>query len=471
MNSIDRISEIIESKKNVLIQASDKIWEFAEKGFEEFKSSDLLCDILKAEGFQVEAKVAGIETAFIGSFGSGKPVLALLGEFDALSGLSQEAGVAVQKQTGQGGNGHGCGHNLLGVGALTAAIAVKQYMEENHLPGTVRYYGCPAEEIGFGKTFMVRENLFEDVDFSLTWHPATINSIIFAPLMAIMKMYCRFTGKKSHASFTPHLGRSALDAMELMHVGINYLREHTMEKSRIHYAITNAGGQDPNVVQSNTESFLFIRAPKVEQVKELYERVASIAKGAAMMTDTEVEIVFDGGCSDLIPNSTLAKVLYEQLTRVGAPQFDKADERLAGQFAQTLTEREILNDLHQNPALKGKLLSDVINPYFEISDVIAASSDVGDISWVVPSAQCFVSCAALGTQGHSWQFTAQARSPISQKGMLTAGKILAATAIEVMQNQEILENAKKELKDRLADLQYQNPMPLSYREKMQNKSE
>ncbi len=464
MRIVDEISRIIEEKKDVFIKASDTIWGFAEKGFKEYKSSELLRDILRQEGFHVEEKVAGIETAFIGSFGHGRPVVAMLGEFDALSGLSQEGGIAEKMQAIEGGNGHGCGHNLLGVGALAAAIAIKRYMEENDLSGMVRYYGCPAEETGFGKTFMVREKLFNDVDFTIGWHPATMNAIIAAPLMAILKMHCRFSGKEAHAAFAPSLGRSALDALELMHVGVNFLREHMIDKARIHYAITNPGEQDPNIVQSEAENFLFIRAPKVEQAKELYERVVNIAKGAALMTETQVEIKFEGGCSDLIPNNTLSKVLYDQFMLIGAPPFDESDEELAKEFASTISEKEKLGDFRQNPVLKGKLLADTINPYFEMKEVIAASSDVGDVTWLVPSAQCFVACATLGTQGHSWQFTAQAKSSIAYKGMLTAGKLLAATSIEVMRNKKIIIQAKEELKGRQADIPYQSPMPHSYRE-------
>ncbi|MEL7610453.1 MAG: M20 family metallopeptidase [Bacillota bacterium] len=469
MSYIDRISEIIEGKSDILINASDRIWEYAETGFEEFESSKLLCSILRQEGFTVSEKVAGIDTAFIGSFGSGKPVIAMLGEYDALSEMSQKAGIAEKSPVVGEGNGHGCGHNLLGVGALAGAIALRYYLEENNLPGTILYYGCPAEETGFGKAYLVKEGLFENVDLALAWHPATMNSIISVPLMAILKMYCRFTGKGAHAALIPHLGRSALDAVELMNVGVNYLREHIIEKARIHYAVINTGGRDPNVVQSKAENFLFLRAPKVTQAKEIYERVANIAKGAALMTDTQVEIIFDGGCSDLIPNSALSQVLYNHLKNIGPPPFDEKDKMIAKEFEATLSAQEKLSDIRQNKALEGKLLADTTNPYYEISEVLAASSDVGDVSWVVPSAQCFVACAAIGTQGHSWQFTAQMKTSIAHKGMLTAGKILAATSIEVMQNPALIETAKKELEERLGGMAYESPMPMDYQSKLSQK--
>lgn len=465
MDYIDRISEIIDGKSDILINASNKIWEHAETGFEEFESSKLLCSILRQEGFTVSEKIAGIDTAFIGSFGSGKPVIALLGEYDALSGMSQKAGIAEKSPVIEGGNGHGCGHNLLGVGSLAGAIALRYYIEENNLPGTILYYGCPAEETGFGKTYLVKENSFENVDIALSWHPATTNSMISFPLMAILKMKCKFIGKSAHAALTPHLGRSALDAVELMSVGINYLREHIIDKARIHYAITNTGGLDPNVVQSEAENFLFIRASKVTQAKEIYERVVNIANGAALMTDTQVKISFDGGCSDLIPNNTLSRVLYNNLKIIGAPAFDEKDKLLAKKFEVTLSENDKLNDTYQNRELKGKLLADIINPYIETSDVLPASSDVGDVSWVVPSAQCFVACATIGTQGHSWQFTAQNKTSIAHKGMLTAGKILAATAIELIQNPTVIVNAKKELEERLGGRTYESPMTTNFQSK------
>ena len=245
----NRISEIIEQKRDLFIQVSDRIWEYAETNFEEFQSAALLCETLEQEGFTVQKGVGGMDTAFIASFGSGGPVVAILGEYDALSGLSQHREVSEQQPIQKGGNGHGCGHNLLGSGSLAAAVALRYYMEENGIPGTVRYYGCPAEELGDGKTFMAREGLFDDIDFALSWHPSDINGIWSQSCTAVYTVNYKFKGRTSHAAGAPHLGRSALDAVELMNVGVNYLREHIIPEARVHYAVTNTGGYAPNVVQ------------------------------------------------------------------------------------------------------------------------------------------------------------------------------------------------------------------------------
>jgi len=460
MGYIERISEIVDAKKDNFIHASDKIWEYAETRFEEFNSKNQLCDMLKQEGFTLSEKAAGIETAFIGSFGSGKPVVAILGEYDALFGLSQEGGVAKKCPIFKDGAGHGCGHNLLGVGSLAGAVALKDYFKENHLQGTIRYYGCPAEESGYGKPYLVRAGLFEDVDFAITWHPYTTNSIsIYDSNIVVLQMYFRFTGISAHAAGAPHLGRSALDAVELMNVGINYLREHVIDQARIHYAVTNTGGKSPNVVQSEAENYLFIRAPKFAQAKDIYERVANIARGAALMTDTKLEILFDGGCSDLIPNKTLALIMDKNLRKLGAPPFDENDLRIAKEFRDTLTESEKNSGIGQNKALKDKVLADIVDPFFEYHGVFPASTDVGDVSWVVPTVQCTIACAALGTQMHSWQLVAQGKTSVAHKGMLSAGKVIAATVLEVIQNAEIIENAKKELAERLAGGTYECPIP------------
>ncbi|WP_254306645.1 amidohydrolase [Clostridium sp. 001] len=279
MEYFQRVSEIVELKKDLLVKVSDEIWKCAETKFEEFRSAEILCKALEEEGFTVKRGAAGIKTAFIGSYGKGEPIIAVLGEYDALHGLSQEGGIAEQKPIIPGGSGHGCGHNLLGTGAFAGAIAIRYYMEENNLPGTIRYYGCPAEEGGAGKVFMSREGVFNDVDCALTWHPDTGNGVGLNSTLAVYDACFKFKGKSAHAAMAPHLGRSALDAVEVMNVGVNYLREHVIQEARIHYAITDAGGQSPNVVQAQAEDNFSIRAPKVSQVKDIYERICNIAKG------------------------------------------------------------------------------------------------------------------------------------------------------------------------------------------------
>lgn len=467
----DRIAEIIEQKRELFTQVSDRIWEFAETRFEEFRSAELLCQTLEQEGFTVEKNLAGIKTAFVGSYGSGGPVVAILGEYDALSGLSQERGNAEHQPITAGGNGHGCGHNLLGTGSLAAAVAIRHYMEENRIKGTVRYYGCPAEEGGSGKAYMARAGLFDDVDFAICWHPQNFNAIMSISSLANYQVYFKFKGKAAHAAASPHLGRSALDAVELMNIGVNYLREHVIPEARLHYAITNTGGFSPNVVQAEADVLYLIRAPKTEQVAEIYERVCKIARGAAMMTETEVEIIFDKACSNLIPNQTLERVMYENFQALGVPQFDEAEKAFARQIRTTIPEADKNSELHMLAKLKGtgagefvsklkeQVLSEFLLPHMQTPRLMSGSTDVGDVSWITPTVQCSTTCFAMGTQLHSWQAVSQGGMSIGQKGMLHAGKVMAATGIDVLTRPDVIEEAKAELKERLEGKTYVCPIP------------
>ena len=284
--------EEIDKKSSEIFTASDEIWGCAETAFTEEKSMKILCDVLKAEGFTVETGLADVKTAFKGTFGSGKPVIGILGEFDALSGLDQEAGATEKIVVHDGASGHGCGHNMLGTASLSAASGIKKYLEESGKPGTVIYFGCPGEEGGSGKSFMARDGVFDNLDFAVTWHPGDKNVVSVGSSLANYQIIYRFYGQASHAAACPELGRSALDAVELMNTGVQYLREHIIQEARIHYAITNTGGYSPNVVQPYSEVLYLIRAPKNSQVKEIYERVNDIARGAALMTGTKMELQF-----------------------------------------------------------------------------------------------------------------------------------------------------------------------------------
>ena len=454
-----RIAEMIESKRDSFIKVSDRIWEFAETRFQEYRSAELLAQTLESEGFQVKRGVGGIQTAFIGSFGSGTPVVAILGEFDALSGMSQKKGQAKEEPEVPGANGHGCGHNLLGTASLAAAVAVKQYMEENYLPGTVRYYGCPGEEGGSGKSFMARAGLFDDVDFALCWHPMGYNSIMAVESLANYQVYFKFKGKSAHAAASPHLGRSALDAVELMNVGVNYLREHIITDARVHYAITNSGGLSPNVVQPYAEVLYLVRAPKVDQVQEIYERVCKIAKGAAMMTETEVEIVFDKACSNLVQNRTLEEVMYKNYQKLGVPVHDEAELQLAKAMRATLSEQEKATAERQSPGTPDPDMVTWLNPYNGGTIPLNGSTDVGDVSWITPTAQCTTACFINGSTLHSWQWVALGATSMAHKGMLHAGKVMAATAVDMLQNPELIAKAKAELKERLGGKAYVCPIP------------
>ncbi|WP_026576952.1 M20 family metallopeptidase [Bacillus sp. UNC438CL73TsuS30] len=463
MNIQKLISDLIEQKRDKIIELSDKIWACPEIYFEEHQSSEYLCKALEDEGFQVDRGVAGLQTGFIGSYGNGKPIVAILGEFDALTGLSQKKGLADHDPVVAGGNGHGCGHNLLGSGAFAAAVAIKDYMKQTGLQGTVRFYGCPAEEAGSGKAFMARAGLFNDVDLALSWHPSTIPTIWNVNTLANYSATFKFNGKSAHAAAAPHLGRSALDAVELMNIGVNYLREHMIPEARVHYAITDAGGTSPNVVQPHAEAVYLIRAPKKQQVKELYERVYNIAKGAALMTGTTMEVEFEGTASNLIPNTTLAEIMYKNLTAVGAPSYDEFDHQFAKKIRTTLSQEDLDADLsgldrETVKKLKNKDIVDVIPPLGN-EGALSGSTDVGDVSWVVPTMQCMTTCFALGTPLHTWQVVSQGATPIAHKGMLQAGKVIACTAIEALQNQDILEKAKLEWKARLEGEPYISLIP------------
>ncbi|UED80286.1 M20 family metallopeptidase [Lysinibacillus sp. CD3-6] len=453
------LSKVIEEKRQKLISVSDQIWGYAETGFEEFQSAQLLCNTLEEEGFTVEKGVGNIDTAFIGSYGTGKPIIAVLGEFDALTGLSQVGGDIQYNPEVTNGNGHGCGHNLLGTGALAAAIAIRSYLKENNLEGTVRYYGCPGEEIGSGKTFMVREGLFDDVDFAVCWHPWSRNSVWSMSSLACYEVSFRFKGKSSHAASTPHLGRSALDAVELMNVGVNYLREHIIPEARVHYAVTNTGGVSPNVVQEKADVLYFIRAPRVAQAEEIYQRICDVARGAALMTGTQVEIDFASAASDILPNNTLEKVMHDNFVALGVPQYDEKEQQFAKDIRATLSEADKKEDIKANKELKGKDLAHVIDPFIPSNGILPGTSDVGDVSWVVPTVQCMVACEPIGTPLHTWQIVSTGKTSIAHKGMLHAGKVMAATAIEVLQNPEILEKAKLELIEQRNGEEYVCPIP------------
>ncbi|WP_100402593.1 M20 family metallopeptidase [Bacillus sp. FJAT-42315] len=465
----DKISEIIEEKRDTYIHIANEIWNYAELRFNEHQSSALLIESLKAEGFDIETNIGGFDTAFIGSWGKGNPVIAFLGEYDALSGLDQEGGITEKKSENPNGNGHGCGHNLLGTGSLAAAVATKEYMEQHNISGTVRYYGCPVEEGGSGKTFIVRAGAFQDVDIALCWHPADVNVMLASSSLANIQATFKFKGKASHAATAPHLGRSALDAVELMNVGTNYLREHIIPEARIHYAITNSGGISPNIVQQDATVLYLIRAPKTNQVNEIYERICKVAQGAALMTETEMEIIFEKACSNIVPNHLVQQVMYEQFIKLGTPSYSKDELKFAEQIRNTLSVQEKSGGMYAAIPLfketlqkeKNHALTTSLFPYQkELTNVVMpGSTDVGDVSWVVPTTQCTITCFPQGTQLHSWQVVATGCTSIAHKGMLHAGKVLAATAIQLVTQPKLIEHASLELKNRIENNAYQNPIP------------
>lgn len=452
-------------------EMSDEIWDHPELKFDEYHSSQILIKELKNEGFDVQEGLAKMETAFVASFGSGHPFIGYLGEYDALDGLSQVENSRVEKKRANETRGHGCGHHLLGVGALAAAVSLKHYMTENQIPGTVKYYGCPGEEGGSGKAFMAREGVFDDLDVAITWHPGSVNSMFSVGSLSNIQCYFRFNGKSSHAAVSPHLGRSALDSVELMNVGVNYLREHIIPDARVHYAITNSGGKSPNVVQAKAEVLYLIRAPKISQASDIFERVKNIAKGAALMSETDVEVIFDKACSNIIPNTVLSQVMSDIACKLEKETFTKEERHYAKAYFETLTEQEQKSNLmtmkmfgYNNLTVLKELESELFTlflPYLPSNKTMPGSSDVGDVSWIVPTVQCITTCYANGTPAHSWQMVGQGKASIAHKGMLRASEIMLKTGIELLSKGDIISKAKEELKFRLAGESYICPIPES----------
>lgn len=450
MVKLDFLS-VLDEKAQFLNDFSDGIWADPETAFTEFHAAGCYCSALRSEGFEVTENLAGIPTAFSGRFGSGHPVIGVLAEFDALSGLSQEGGVTEKRSAG-GACGHGCGHNLLGTASLGAAIAIKRFLETQTCSGTVILFGCPGEEGGSGKAFMARDGVFDELDAALCWHPDENTGVRVQTSLANCQVLYKFNGKAAHAGAEPHLGRSALDAVELMDIGANYLREHMIDQARVHYAITDAGGFSPNVVQPHAEVLYLIRAPRSAQVKELYERVNDIARGAALMTGTTVEIDFVKACSDTILNDTLQRVLYEKMAQIGVPEITEADEA----FARELTETALMEYPKADPVHP---IHDELLPYTGQIEYECGSTDVGDVSWVCPTVQAKAATWAFGTPCHSWQAVTQGVMPLAHKMTLYIAKSLAAMGAELMVNAELLERAKQEHRRLVGPEGYVCPIP------------
>ena len=447
----EKFFKAVDAREEALAALSKEIWGYAELGLKEVQSSKAIAAYLEKEGFKVQLGVGSIPTAICAEYGSGHPVIGVLAEFDALSGLSQEGGVT-EKRTAGGACGHGCGHNLLGTASLGAAIAIKRFLETQKCPGTVILFGCPGEEGGSGKAFMARDGVFDELDAALCWHPDENTGVRVQTSLANCQVLYKFNGKAAHAGAEPHLGRSALDAVELMDIGANYLREHMIDQARVHYAITDAGGFSPNVVQPHAEVLYLIRAPRSAQVKELYERVNDIARGAALMTGTTVEIDFVKACSDTILNDTLQRVLYEKMAQIGVPEITEADEA----FARELTEKALMEYPKADPVHP---IHDELLPYTGQIEYECGSTDVGDVSWVCPTVQAKAATWAFGTPCHSWQAVTQGVMPLAHKMTLYIAKSLAAMGAELMVNAELLERAKQEHRRLVGPEGYVCPIP------------
>jgi aminobenzoyl-glutamate utilization protein B len=459
--SLDEITRHVDARSADYIASADRIWSMPELAFEEHRSVEEQIAMLEKDGFRIMRNVGGMETAFIAEAGSGGPIIGLLGEFDALPDLSQVEDAISHQPLAQGAPGHGCGHNLLGSGSALAAVALKLALEEGGIPGTVRYYGCPAEESGSGKTFMARIGAFDDLDAALSWHPSVVNEVCTTSSLATVQAYFRFTGRAAHAAAIPHLGRSALDAVELMNVGVNYMREHMPSDARVHYSITNTGGNAPNVVQAFAESLYLVRSPELADAQKLFERVKKIAEGAALMTETTVAVQITDATSNVLPNKALQAAMYENMIRLGPPDFDAQDEAFAERLrAASLTSEDIAASVkNHDPRLASKPLHDGILTMPERETVSMGTTDVGDVSWIVPTAQCHTACFAIGTPFHTWQLVAQGKRPAAHKGMVLAAKAMATTAADALRNPDLIARAKAELKERTGGKSYVCPIP------------
>lgn len=448
--------EYINSKTELVEMVSDKIWEYAELSLREFQSGDLYAKVLTEEGFEVQHPFCGIETAFRASFGNGKPVIGILAEYDALTGLSQKAGVACKEEIIPDGNGHGCGHNLLGAGSMAAALIMKNYIE-NTGKGTVIFYGCPGEEGAATKAFMARDGVFKECDAALTWHPADVNQVTSGSCNTCIQTEYKFTGIASHASGSPELGRSALDAVELMNIGVQFLREHMPDQARIHYSITDAGGDSPNVVQPRAQVLYMVRSEWAKDAIALQARVDKIAEAAAMMTETTVEKKFIDGCSNTLPNKVMETLLWEKFNEIGVPSYTEAEYELAQKLMDSVemkddtlpgdaaSENEEIYEFVDEASAHGtKCLNDFLVPYLYSTKAGMGSTDVGDVSWLVPTAQINVVTFAAKSPGHSWQNVSCGKTSIAHKGMKYAGMVLASAAMDLIENPSVLEAAKEE---------------------------
>lgn len=461
----DNLLAYIEQHQEKFIQISDKIWDLAETGLQEHQSAAYLTSVFEEAGFVVDKGVADMPTAFTATYGTEKPVIAILGEYDALPGLSQEP-VPYRKPVTEGANGQGCNHNLLGGAGIAASFALMEQIKAGSLKGTVRYYGCPAEETYNAKGWMAVNGYFKDVDIGLTWHPMSYNGIWRFSTNAINTVMFKFHGQEAHAAGDPYNGRSALDAVELMNVGVNYLREHMIPDARVHYIITSGGGA-PNVVPPYAESYYFVRAPKRQQVDELYKRVVKIAKGAAMMTETEVEIDFLSGTYNTRENKVVGKVILENMKAIGPVPWTEEEKVFAREMRKTLSDNAFQGILRLTPTeyrdevedLIEQPLCDRILPPMGENIVLSGSTDVADVSWNVPLAQFSTATQILGSPGHSWQNVSCGRMSIGQKGMIMAAKVLATTACDFIVNQELRDKAWKEFKSSAEKEPYKSPFP------------
>ena len=452
----------IENNKAHLIEISDQVWEFAELGLIEHKSSALLVDELEKHGFQVERGIAGMPTAFVATWGSGRPVVGIIGEYDALPGLSQK-NVAWQEPLEEGKPGHGCGHNIYGTSGMASAIAVKKVMEKNGVKGAVKFFGCPAEENFSGKVYMVRAGYFSDVDAVICHHPSSLNGASLRSCLAIDSVKFHFYGKAAHAGGSPEQGRSALDAVELMNIGVNFLREHVIQDARIHYIIEK-GGDQPNIVPHYARSWYYIRAPERDEVEYISNWILDIAKGAAMMTRTELKVEPSKGIYNLIPNKTISELIVKNMREIELPKYSDEDLKFAEEISKTIPHEMKVTQLKKSKRpswerLVDKLIDDETPTPWGEGELSHGSTDVGDVSWQAPTVEFGTATWVLGTPAHSWQSVAQSKTGLGHKSLLFSAKVMAATALDLMTDEKTLNKAAEEFRQRIGNKKYKSPIP------------
>jgi len=454
----------ISDNEKMIIEASVNVWELAELGLLEEKSSKFLAKILEEHGFTVEMGVADMPTAFIATYGKGKPTIGFMGEYDALPRLSQKP-VPYKDPLEEGAPGHGCGHNIHGVTGVMGAIATKTVMEKHGLEGTLKFFGTPAEETYSGKVFMVRAGCFDGVDAVFSHHPGRFNVAGLGSSLAMNSAKFHFYGTTAHAAATPYVGRSALDAVELMNIGVNFMREHVVQEARVHYVIED-GGMQPNVVPDYARSWYYVRAPEREQVDQIYEWVLKIAEGAALMTQTKLKVEFIEGLSNELPSKGLSELVIANMREIGAPKYTDEEMKFAQDMAKSVTKEMKREQLRasKRPGWE-QLVEDDIHIDREIHDpwdediVWPGSTDTGDVSWITPTMEFSTSTATLEAAGHDWQWTACCGMSIGHKSLIFATKIMAGSAVELIIKPDLLKKIKDEHSERMTDRKYVCPIP------------
>lgn len=428
------IIDWLEQNKDTYTEMAQDIWDHPQIAYEETYASELQQKELQNQGFTVRNNIGDVETAFVAEYGQGKPIIGILGEFDALPGLSQTA-TPTKEEASPNGPGHGCGHNLLGTAGVEAIVALKEKMEKDGLAGTIRYYGCPAEEVLSGKTHMAKAGVFDDLDSALTWHPMTKNAPMNISSQSMVSIKFHFKGKPAHAAASPEAGRSALDSVEMMNIGVNYLREHVPASTRMHYTITD-GGLAPNIVPETASVWYFLRASSREEVEGILHRVRNIAKGASLMNETEVESEILGFPYESLPNDPLNELMYQNTLESKPLEYTKEEQVFVENLAKTLpTAGKPFEEL---------LPTDISFEPYQAGVSSPGSTDVGDVSWIAPTGMVTTTCTPVGTALHSWQATASFGTQIGYKGMHLAASTMALSAYDLLNNEDgVLEKAKE----------------------------